>query len=158
MDFAPGGELFERLVDGPFDEASAILVARNILQAVAHVHEQGIIHRDIKPENILLRSPGGTDVLLADFGLAIKAEQANSLSGTLQYMAPEVRDGNTESIKSISCTLRFSQPIIVMFCALTSPGALQALHQGRRHVERGCCPLHHLARVPAFPGKLRTKL
>ena len=98
MEFAQGGELFERLVHGPFDEASAILVTRNILQAVAHVHEQGIIHRDIKPENILLRGSGRTDVLLADFGIAIKAEQADDVCGTLQYMAPEVRDGSTEPI------------------------------------------------------------
>merc|ERR1712224_380333 len=90
MQFARGGELFDRLQDGPLDEASAIVVAKNILRAVAHVHEQGIIHRDIKPENILLRSRGGTDALLADFGLSTQAEQADAVVGSLQYMAPEV--------------------------------------------------------------------
>ena len=92
MDMAHGGELFERLQDGPLDETSAALMAKKMLLAVADVHEKGIMHRDIKPENILIRSPGGTDILLADFGLALQADRADDVVGSLQYMAPEVRD------------------------------------------------------------------
>ena len=92
MDMAYGGELFKRLQDGPLDETSAALMAKNMLLAVADVHEKGIMHRDIKPENILIRSPGDTDILLADFGLALQADRANDVVGSLQYMAPEVRD------------------------------------------------------------------
>jgi serine/threonine protein kinase len=39
-----------------FERAGAIL--RELAQALAEVHKQGIIHRDIKPENILLRGDG----------------------------------------------------------------------------------------------------
>jgi len=94
MDIAHGGELFDRLRQGPLDEATAAVVAKHILQAVAYVHEQGIIHRDIKPENILIGSPGGTDVVLADFGVAIKAGQAQGIVGSLQYLAPEALNGS----------------------------------------------------------------
>lgn len=45
-----------------------------LLQALAHIHKQGIFHRDLKPENVLLMKSetavGGVIVKLGDFGLA----------------------------------------------------------------------------------------
>lgn len=54
---------------------------------------QGVLHRDIKPENVMLGDDGG--LRLGDFGLAINTsrEQPMSRVGTLDYMAPEVREG-----------------------------------------------------------------
>ena len=112
MDIARGGELFDRLQKGALDEATAAVMAKHILQAVAYVHEQGIMHRDIKPENILIGSPGGTDVMLADFGLAIKADQAQGIIGTLQYLAPEVRISFFECHRAI-CYLLFVYFLLV---------------------------------------------
>lgn len=103
MDIAHGGELFERLQDGALEESQAVEIAKNLLQAVAHLHQQGIMHRDIKPENILIGSPGGTDILLADFGLAIKADKADSVVGTLSYIAPEVREGCVQYVGVCVC-------------------------------------------------------
>jgi serine/threonine protein kinase len=58
------------------------------------MHALGIMHRDIKPENIFLvaRDAG---LRLGDFGLAMdwRTELSFSRSGTLDYMAPEVRVG-----------------------------------------------------------------
>lgn len=60
-----------------------------ILAAVAHAHEHGVIHCDIKPENILLFDEG--TLRLADFGIAKVALQtiSGSGTGTIGYMAPE---------------------------------------------------------------------
>ena len=46
----------------------AQLMLRDILRAVAHAHEHGVLHRDIKPENILVRADGS--LCLCDFGLS----------------------------------------------------------------------------------------
>jgi serine/threonine protein kinase len=57
-----------------------------------YLHTRAIIHRDIKPENILFAN-NGSCLKLADFGLAIdlRQERAVTRAGTLDYMAPEVR-------------------------------------------------------------------
>ncbi|GAB4512008.1 MAG: hypothetical protein OHK0046_10910 [Anaerolineae bacterium] len=64
-----------------------------IIQALQYLHRRGIIHRDLKPANVLVRD-GLVKVL--DFGLAAAREQihteGNAL-GTLNYMAPEIIQG-----------------------------------------------------------------
>ena len=101
MDIAHGGELFDRIGDGPLDEFSAAAIVKNILKALAYLHKQGIMHRDIKPENVLIGSPDGTDVLIADFGEALKADWSDECVGTPQYMAPEVKTSScTDTIVS----------------------------------------------------------
>ena len=88
-----GGELFEQINGRPrFSEEEAAQLVRPLLEAVAYIHDLGIVHRDIKPENILC----GADmcnVKIADFGLSkmvVPLEQMNSACGTLSYVAPEV--------------------------------------------------------------------
>ena len=67
-------------------------LARQLLEAVEHVHAQGFIHRDIKPTNILMKANG--DILLADFGLALARDHQMAawdlVCGTQGYYAPEV--------------------------------------------------------------------
>jgi eukaryotic-like serine/threonine-protein kinase len=60
-----------------------------LLDAVAHAHEEGVIHCDIKPDNILMFDDN--QIRLADFGIAKAAQKTicGAGTGTVGYMAPE---------------------------------------------------------------------
>ena len=67
-------------------ERRAAFVARDLTNALDHIHSRGIIHLDVKPENILVFS---SVFKLCDFGLAMHdTEQA--FRGTPRYASPEV--------------------------------------------------------------------
>lgn len=70
-----------------FETTYSILT--QLLDAVAHAHEHGVIHCDIKPENIVMFD--GNRPRLADFGIAKAAQKtiAGSGTGTVGHMAPE---------------------------------------------------------------------
>uniref|UniRef100_A0A8D0ZCE7 calcium/calmodulin-dependent protein kinase n=1 Tax=Sus scrofa TaxID=9823 RepID=A0A8D0ZCE7_PIG len=91
-----GGELFEDIVAREYySEADASHCIQQILEAVLHCHQMGVVHRDLKPENLLLASKlKGAAVKLADFGLAIEVEGEQQawfgFAGTPGYLSPEV--------------------------------------------------------------------
>ncbi|HKB37531.1 MAG TPA: protein kinase, partial [Gemmataceae bacterium] len=63
-------------------------LAAQVADALAYIHEQGILHLDLKPSNVLL-TPDGRPMLL-DFNLARDRQyRRQRLGGTLPYMAPE---------------------------------------------------------------------
>ena len=82
----------EREKQLPIDDA--VLIAREVADALNYAHSLGVIHRDIKPENILLQ---GGHALVADFGIALAVQSAGGARmtqtglslGTPQYMSPE---------------------------------------------------------------------
>lgn len=65
-----------------------------IADAMAFLHNRGIVHRDIKDENVILNS-NGDHCWLIDFGSAgvIRKTGWNSFSGTLDYASPEILRG-----------------------------------------------------------------
>jgi serine/threonine-protein kinase len=96
MPLVEGQSLRDRLAKGgalPIDEAVRII--REVADALAYSHRQGVVHRDIKPENILLSSG---HALVTDFGVAKAVSDSAAASnltgtgvslGTTTYMAPE---------------------------------------------------------------------
>uniref|UniRef100_A0A8D3E195 calcium/calmodulin-dependent protein kinase n=1 Tax=Scophthalmus maximus TaxID=52904 RepID=A0A8D3E195_SCOMX len=91
-----GGELFEDIVAREYySEADASHCIQQILEAVLHCHQMGVVHRDLKPENLLLASKcKNAAVKLADFGLAIEVQGDQQawfgFAGTPGYLSPEV--------------------------------------------------------------------
>ncbi|NLB61488.1 MAG: serine/threonine protein kinase, partial [Clostridiales bacterium] len=86
----------------PLQPKTAINIIQQVLFALEHAHEKGIIHRDVKPQNVMITS-GGV-VKLADFGIArvtaasTKTFGGANVMGSVHYISPEqVRgDGVTE--------------------------------------------------------------
>jgi len=117
MPFLEGDTLRQRLArEGAFPMGDAVRVARDIANALVHVHSLGVVHRDVKPENILLAPHGA---VLLDFGHArapaimpsVDAQDAKKyIVGTPNYVSPEqvagrrVADSRSD-IYSLGCVL-----------------------------------------------------
>jgi serine/threonine-protein kinase len=96
MPLAEGETLRARLERGTLPIAEAVRYGREVAEALAHAHAEGLVHRDVKPENILLE---GGHAVLADFGLARPIDpsalrsshrtQVGMVVGTPAYMSPE---------------------------------------------------------------------
>ena len=81
MELLEGGDVFDRIVAmNHYTELDARDLARELLSAVAYMHERGVAHRDLKPQNLLLVSKeDNSAVKVADFGFAKRVHVPNSL-------------------------------------------------------------------------------
>ena len=74
----------------------ALFFMTQILRAVQHAHDKGIVHRDIKPQNIILLKNG--NIKVTDFGIArFSRSETRTLTeqaiGSVHYIAPEQAKG-----------------------------------------------------------------
>jgi eukaryotic-like serine/threonine-protein kinase len=90
LELVEGPTLGERLRSGALPLKDALLVARQLAEALEAAHEKGIAHRDLKPANIKITRNGVVKVL--DFGLA-KALRGESVAETLSHAPTETTRG-----------------------------------------------------------------
>jgi len=153
-------------------------VARELLKALRHVHEKGLVHRDLKPSNVLLDAQGR--VKLGDFGLAhflrerveddsefIGDGAGRTVRGTAPYIAPEVI--RSRGLQCSSAADMYAFGCIVLELNMRVPVASRAevfaaaaqgeLPRGAPPVLKRMVPLllsHDPAVRPTASGLLRT--
>ncbi|KAI8983057.1 kinase-like domain-containing protein [Pilobolus umbonatus] len=112
LEYAENGSLMSTLkAFGAFPEKLVASFCVKILNGLKYLHDNQVVHCDLKAANILTTKTG--DVKLTDFGvslnLKIKGADVDSVSGTPNWMAPEVielKGASTKSdIWSLGCTL-----------------------------------------------------
>jgi len=114
MEYAAGGELFERICSaGRFSEDEARYFFQQLISGVSYCHSMQICHRDLKLENTLLDGSPAPRLKICDFGYS-KSSLLHSIPkstvGTPAYIAPEVLsrreyDGKLADVWSCGVTL-----------------------------------------------------
>lgn len=99
MEHLAGGNLQERLAQGPLAPRDAAELALKLAAAMQRAHAARLVHRDLKPANILFAADGTPKI--SDFGLArnladdVGLTLTGDILGTPYYMAPEQVRGDT---------------------------------------------------------------
>ncbi|KAK8456334.1 hypothetical protein SEVIR_3G004100v4 [Setaria viridis] len=114
MEYAAGGELFERICEaGRFHEDEARYFFQQLVCGVSYCHAMQICHRDLKLENTLLDGSPAPRLKICDFGYSkssVLHSRPKSTVGTPAYIAPEVLsrreyDGKHADVWSCGVTL-----------------------------------------------------
>jgi serine/threonine-protein kinase len=159
MDKLEGRELYRlRKEVGPLEPERVVPIAIQILDALAVLHERGVIHRDLKTQNIyLVPTPNGDQVKLLDLGFAkvedeLKLTSKHTILGTPFYISPEqYLDPSAVDARADLFSLG-----IVMFETLT--GEWPYTYEGKRDllskVMKGDLERHPVNRRPDVPSWL----
>lgn len=104
MEYVDGITLKEYIEQqGTINTREAVYFVTQILRALQHAHDKGIVHRDIKPQNIMLTCDG--TIKVTDFGIArfsrSETETMNGQTiGSVHYISPEQAKGSVTDAKS----------------------------------------------------------
>lgn len=104
MEYVPGKTLKDKIrQDGHLSTEEALRIAREIAEALAHAHANGLVHCDIKPHNILMMADG--HIKVADFGIARAVTESTmtysgNVVGSVHYFSPEQAKGTMITPKS----------------------------------------------------------
>ena len=153
-----------------FTELEIMVWFAQLVDAVRHMHNHGVLHRDIKTQNILLTKYG--TIKLCDLGVSIalgeSLDHTRTTCGTPQYMSPEVR--STYLFPPSHCppqtTVQWGHiptsspspsghPVclliahLVTFCLLGAPAP--SIRKEERHMELRMCAVRADHAVPTVP-------
>lgn len=111
MQYVQGETLDERLQHGPLRPREAIVLGRQLAEALSAAHAHGIVHRDLKPQNVIIDRAGRPRLL--DFGIARALDERHHvleattrvtdpcvIVGTPPYMSPEQIQGGPADARS----------------------------------------------------------
>ncbi|MCA9178503.1 MAG: protein kinase [Planctomycetales bacterium] len=129
MGFVDGESLQDRIHRGVIGPRESAELVKEVAEAVAAAHAQGVVHRDLKPGNILIGSDGRARV--TDFGLAKSVSSTSDSAvtmtgqvlGTPAYMPPEQAAGRIEEIGECSDVYALGG---VLYCMVTGRPPFQA--------------------------------
>ena len=149
MEYVEGGDLKQRLLEGPLEPAQALNILRQVASGLGQAHAAGIVHRDVKPGNILFRTDGAP--VLSDFGIAKSLMRDADLTatgvflGSPNYMAPEQADSVEIDPRADIYALG-----IILFEMLTG----EKPYQSESVID--VIQMHKKAPIPALPGPLNA--
>ena len=105
MEYIEGITLKEYIQQqGAIQPREAVLFVTQILRALQHAHDKGIVHRDVKPQNIMLLQNGSikvTDFGIASFNRSDTRTMSDSAIGSVHYISPEQAKGDFTDAKRI---------------------------------------------------------
>ncbi|MFA5801754.1 MAG: serine/threonine-protein kinase [Thermoleophilia bacterium] len=93
-----GWTLSRSISSRSLSDRDCLEITLQVLEALDHAHDRGVIHRDIKPDNIMLSQEAPPRVKVMDFGIAQlentqRITRQGDVLGTIAYMSPEQADG-----------------------------------------------------------------
>jgi serine/threonine-protein kinase len=144
--------------EGELSVQETVRILCDVLGALAHAHEHGVVHRDIKPDNILLT---GDHAVVADFGVAkalsASTDPSSGLTsaglaiGTPAYMSPEqgAGDSTADHRSDLYAVGATAYEVLTGYQVFTarSPQAMFAAHATQR-------PEPITSRRPAVPARI----
>jgi serine/threonine protein kinase len=139
---------------GQLELSHAYHIGIDLLDALDHAHDKGVIHRDVKPDNIFLHRTlvGLTVTKLLDFGIVSMLdtshlETAGRFLGTLRYAAPEQLRGDKPTAKT-----DVYSAALVLYEIIAGRGPFDEEGDAHRiaaaHINKYPPPVSQFARVP----------
>ena len=149
LEFVDGRTLKEIINEsGRIEQGQAVRIVLQLLAALSHAHQRGVIHRDVKPQNIMVSRNG--QVKISDFGIAGLADSRTLTSdgnvmGSVHYFSPE----QAKCMKATAASDLYSVGVILyeMLCGHVPFEGETAVSVAMKHLMEEPAPIEQQADV-----------